>query len=103
MVLEIKNNICRICKGPFKPCGAKKTCSKECSIKNRRLTQIKYFADPIIHEKHKKYMKQYMARPEMIKKENIRKKSPKYLKWQKKYMQTARFKELLKKRQQKQR
>ena len=44
-----------------------------------------------------------MRRPDVMKREDERKKSPKYKAWQKKYIHSDRYKELAKKREQKKR
>ncbi len=93
---------CVICTKKFKPYCTQKTCSEECSKENIRLNSKKYnkkyFADPKIHKKHLKVMREYMRRPDIRKKEKIRKKSPKYKAWWRKYTQTDSYKEAQKKR-----
>ncbi len=93
MTNGIRTKSCVICTKKFKPYGPKMTCSKECSEKLKKLTKLKYFSDPKIHKKHLKVMREYMKRPDVMKREAIRKKSPKYLAWQKKYMSTDEYRD----------
>ncbi len=93
MTGNIRTKSCVICKKKFKIYGSKKTCSKICSEKLKKLTKKKYFDNPKIHKKHLKVMREYMKRPDVMKREAIRKKSPKYIAWQKKYISTDEYKE----------
>ena len=84
---------CVICNKIFKPKGGHKTCSSECSIENTKLRKKKYFADPKNYKKHLKVMREYMRRPDVMKREVIRKKSPKYKAWWKRYSLTEKYQE----------
>ena len=90
--MNLKN--CVICNKKFKTIySTKLTCSKKCSIENKKQYQKRYFSDVLKYEKHKKQMREYMKRPDVMKKEKIRKRSPKYKAWWKKYSLTKEYKE----------
>ena len=86
---------CVICQTKFKIYGTKKTCSKECSEKLTKLTRKRYFANPKIHKKHIKIMREYANRPDIKKKEKIRKSSPAYLEYSREYQRKLRLKNKL--------
>lgn len=100
--ITLNYKICIICKNKFEAWNKTQTiCSKPCRIERTKIYQKRYFSIPKNHQRQKKQMREYMKRPDVIKREIIRKKSKKYKDWQKRYLLTDEYREAQKRSRQK--